>query len=141
MRTCSVAALSIVAALASPVLAETTEHFLIPLEDDMPGDGEAVVVEQPRPVSFETGDCGTSFTVLGDGGDSTNSPAEHYGGTAYSGELEVSGSGRVSAFVMAHKVEVGTHLSNIQLIDSGQRCSERINGKNFVFRKYSAVWH
>lgn len=141
MQACSsLAALSIVAALASPALAETTEHLLIPLEDDMPSNGEAVVVEQPHPVTFETGDCGKSFTVVGDGGGTTDSPAEHYGGTAYSGDLEVSGSGKVAAFVMTHEVKVGTRLSHIQILDSGQRCSERIDGKNYVFRKYSAVW-
>lgn len=118
--------------------ADTTEYLLIPLEQDMPEHGEAVVVEPPHAVNFDTGDCGRTFTVVGDGSDSTDEPAEHYGGTAYSGQLKVENSSEVAGFVMTHAMKVGTHLSNFQVLDSGQVCSERVNGKRYSFRKFSA---
>jgi hypothetical protein len=129
------------AGFMTTVSADNTEYLLIPLEQDMPDHGEAVIVEPPHAATFNTGDCGKSFTVVGDGTDFSESTAEHYGGTAYSGRLKVEDSDEVTGFVMAHSMKVGTHLSDFQLLDGGQICSERVNGETYTFRKYSAVLH
>jgi hypothetical protein len=137
----STAAFCAIAGFAHAAKTDTTEFLLIPLEQDMDGDSQAVVIEPPHAVIFNTGDCGTLFTVVGDGVDGHDSPADHYGGVAYSGELKVHGSETISGFVMSHKMQAGTRLSKFELLDGGQSCSERVNGKVHTFRKYSAVLH
>ena len=134
------AAFCAIAGFAQAAKADTTEFLLIPLEEDMDESSQAVVIEPPHPVTFNTGDCGTVFTVVGDGVDAQNAPADNYGGTAYSGELKLGDSEVVSGFVMSHAMKAGTVLSNFELLDSGQICSERVNGEVQTFRKYSAVW-
>jgi hypothetical protein len=142
MRYClGAVAFCAIAGLAQAAKTDTTEFLLIPLEQDMDEDTQAVVIEPPHAVTFNTGDCGTMFTVVGDGVDARDSPADHYGGVAYSGELKVHDSEVVSGFVMSHTMQAGTRLSNFELLDSGQICSERVNGKVHTFRKYSAVLH
>jgi len=137
----SAVAFCVIAGFAQVAKAETTEFLLIPLEQDMDEDTQAVVIEPPHAVTFNTGDCGTAFTVVGDGVDGEDAPADHFGGVAYTGELKVQDSEVISGFVMSHAMKAGTRLSSFELLDGGQMCSERVNGKAYTFRKYSAVLH
>jgi hypothetical protein len=127
-------------ALAAPArAADATEYLLLPMRFDVDKSMRANVIEPPHPVSFKADDCGITAMVGASSELQLGEKSEHYSGTAYSSELKVEGSGRVSGFVMAHALKVGTELADFRPLEEGQTCTETIDGKIQVFRKYSAV--
>ncbi|MGJ7917385.1 hypothetical protein ACI48D_18155 [Massilia sp. LXY-6] len=66
-------------------------------------------------MSFKADDCGITAMLSGEGEYGGGSSAsEHFAGTAYSGELQLERSGKVSGFVMTHPIKVGTRLSDFK---------------------------
>lgn len=119
---------------------EATEYLLLPMSVEVSPKARANVLEPPQPVHFQVDDCGITAN-LGAGGEADpGAKSEHYSGTAYSSELKLEGSGQVSGFVMAHPIKAGGALSGFRVMEDGQTCTETIDGKIRVFKKYSASW-
>jgi hypothetical protein len=117
----------------------TTEYLLLPMRVDVTRQTRADVIEPPHVINFKADDCGITATVGGSSEVDFGGKSEHYSGTAYSSELKVEGSGQVSGFVMAHAIKAGAQLSDFKSLEDGQTCSEKIDGKYQIFKKYSAV--
>lgn len=126
--------------ITSTAPAANKEFLLLPMSAGIGNQSRAVVVESSKPVTFKTIDCGNGGNVGEPSEYASPLTDKDYTGTAYAGEIKVEGAGTLSGFVMAHQVKVGTRFSNFTLLNNGQTCSEMINGKPFVFRKYTAVW-
>lgn len=126
--------------LAPTLHAETTEYLLLPMRADFGPNTHAVVVEPAQVVSIKVDDCGITSRV-GETSELANfSPSKNHAGTAYTGEIKIDESGQVSSgYVMSHAMNVGTQLSDFTILEDGQTCSEMVNGKFLVFKKYSAV--
>jgi hypothetical protein len=132
---------SLVAFGLAPILhAETTEYLLLPVRADLGQNTHAVVIEPLQLVSFKVDDCGITSPV-GESSELVNfSPSKNHAGTAYIGEIKIEDSGQESSgYVMGHVMNVGTQLSNFTILEDGQTCSEMVNGKFLVFKKYSAA--
>jgi hypothetical protein len=132
---------SLVAFGLAPILhAETTEYLLLPMRADLGPNTHAVVIEPLQVVSFKVDDCGITSRVGETSELADFSPSKNHAGTVYTGEIKIEDSGQVSSgYVMSHAMNVGTQLSNFTILEDGQTCSEMVNGKFLVFKKYSAV--
>lgn len=135
----AICALSFAFLMTQSLAGNTTEYLLLPMRVDVTGQTRADVIEPPHAINFKADDCGITATVGGSSEIDFGGKSEHYSGTAYSSELKVEGSGQVSGFVMAHAIKAGAQLSDFKALEDGQTCSEKIDGKYQIFKKYSAV--
>lgn len=126
--------------LALPCLADTTQFLLIPMSQEVSGQTTAEVIEPPKKVTFKALDCATTANlggIVSENSFSTDA-SKDYSGTAYSSEVRMP-TGQVSGFVMNRPLNPGARLSGFKVAESGQTCSELIDGKPFAFRKYVAT--
>lgn len=129
----------LMAAGAAPCLAATTQFLLLPMKESVGPATRAVVIESPHRISFKALDCATTVNLGGVVTEITQpDSSKNYTGTAYAGELKLESGGAVSGFVMNRPMPVGTRLSGFKVIEDGQTCSELIDGKPYVFKKYVA---